>query len=114
MIQTENPVSRASHAFDDYRRAILLHLAPAARAEYPLRFQGRGNPTFRMSGALPTISFRHFICPASAPSGCYARSLPTLALVVRSFMSLPFRRNDKRLRTATTIEKTHSMTKTTL
>src|SRR5690606_17347492 len=50
MTQTENPVSRASHAFDDYRRAILLHLDPAARAEYPLRFQGRGNPTPQMSG----------------------------------------------------------------
>jgi len=50
MIQSENPVSRASHAFDDYRRAILLHLDPAARAEYPLR-QGCGDPT-RCSAAL--------------------------------------------------------------
>jgi len=58
MIQTENPVSTASLAFDDYRRAILLHLGPATRAEYPLRLQGRGNPTLRLSGRPPTYPAR--------------------------------------------------------
>src|SRR5690606_14874648 len=57
MIQTENPASRASLAFDDYRRAILLRLDPAARAASPLRLQGRGNPTLRSTAWRKWRSF---------------------------------------------------------